>query len=280
MLSAALAEGLSQRALAAALGKDASWVSRRLALLAQLSEPRAGGGAPGRALHLGGQPGVRAVGARQRRRCRGPARGPAQRALVHARVGHLVCPLRAGQPHCPRAHGGPSAAVHPGLADARTPRPRDDPETQWLAELERLRRQLQRLARTLPPLLDPRPPAATWEALRTAVAKTAQALERLRQPLQEGEHVVRTATPDDPRTARQGAERAPDQPHPGARAPARCAGCWRRGRRDPRAAGRQPRARPHSPRRCPRSTARPGGMWCGCRSCCVNAMARRSPTAP
>ncbi|MBK8639508.1 MAG: ParB/RepB/Spo0J family partition protein [Chromatiaceae bacterium] len=39
MLSAALAEGLSQRALAAALGKDASWVSRRLALLAQLSEP-------------------------------------------------------------------------------------------------------------------------------------------------------------------------------------------------------------------------------------------------
>jgi ParB-like chromosome segregation protein Spo0J len=39
LLSAALAEGFSQRALAAALGKDPSWVSRRLALLAQLSEP-------------------------------------------------------------------------------------------------------------------------------------------------------------------------------------------------------------------------------------------------
>ena len=39
VLSAALAEGLSQRTLAAALGKDASWVSRRLALLSQLSEP-------------------------------------------------------------------------------------------------------------------------------------------------------------------------------------------------------------------------------------------------
>jgi ParB/RepB/Spo0J family partition protein len=39
LLSAALAEGLSQRALATALGKDPSWVSRRLALLSQLSEP-------------------------------------------------------------------------------------------------------------------------------------------------------------------------------------------------------------------------------------------------
>jgi ParB-like chromosome segregation protein Spo0J len=36
LLAAALAEGLSQRALATALGRDASWVSRRLALLSQL----------------------------------------------------------------------------------------------------------------------------------------------------------------------------------------------------------------------------------------------------
>ncbi len=39
MLSAALAEGLSQHALASALGQDPSWVSRRLALLTALSEP-------------------------------------------------------------------------------------------------------------------------------------------------------------------------------------------------------------------------------------------------
>jgi hypothetical protein len=118
MLSAALAEGLSQRALAAALGKDASWVSRRLALLAQLSEP----------VQEALRQGVLATwaasrvfvprAARQRRRCAGLARHPAQRAVVHARVGHLVCPLWAGQPHCPRAHGGPAAAVHPGPAGA------------------------------------------------------------------------------------------------------------------------------------------------------------------
>jgi ParB-like chromosome segregation protein Spo0J len=100
----------------------------------------------------------------------------------------------------------------------------DDPETQWLAELERLRRQLQRLARSLAPLLDPRPPVATWEALRHAVTKTEQALERLRQPLQEGKRVVRTATPDDPRTARQGDGGAPDRPHSGPRAPHGAAG--------------------------------------------------------
>jgi ParB-like chromosome segregation protein Spo0J len=40
LLSAALSEGMSQRTLAAALGKDPSWVSRRLALLSQLSDPR------------------------------------------------------------------------------------------------------------------------------------------------------------------------------------------------------------------------------------------------
>ena len=48
----------------------------------------------------------------------------------------------------------------------------------------------------------------------------------------------------------------------------------------PRPPRNQPRTRPHSPRRCPRSTARPGGTWCGCRSCCGSAMARRFPTAP
>jgi len=38
LLAAALAEGLSQRTLATALGRDVSWVSRRLALLSALSD--------------------------------------------------------------------------------------------------------------------------------------------------------------------------------------------------------------------------------------------------
>ncbi len=158
--------------------------------------------------------------------------------------------------------------------------PATDPEGQWLAELQRLCRALQCLARTLPSLLDPPPPAATWAALRTAVTKTAQTVERLRQPLQEGAHVVRTATPDDPRTARQGDGRTPAQPHPVPAPAARCGGCWHRAPRAPRAVRRQPRPRPHPPRRCPRSTTSVGGTWCGCRNCGASARARRSPTAP
>lgn len=121
VLSAALAEGLSQRALAAALGKDASWVSRRLALLSQLSEPVQEAVRQGVLSSWAASRVFVPRAARQRRRCRGIARRPAQRAFVHAGVGHLVCPLRTGQPHRPRPHGGPAAAVHPSLAEAGSP---------------------------------------------------------------------------------------------------------------------------------------------------------------
>jgi ParB/RepB/Spo0J family partition protein len=218
LLSAALAEGLSQRALAAALGKDPSWVSRRLALLSQLSEP----------VQEAVRQGVLSTWAASRvfvplaRANRGDAEGllaalrseplsTRELATWYAYYGTANRTARA------RMVAQPRLFIH-ALAVPDTP-VATGPEAHWLAELERLRRQLQRLARTLGPLLDPRPPAAVWQALRTAVAKTAQSVERLRQPFQEGEHVVRTATPDDPRTARQGDGRAPDRPPPGAHAP-------------------------------------------------------------
>lgn len=84
----------------------------------------AGGGAPGRALQLGCQPRAGAVGARQRRRCRGPARRAAHRVLVDPGTGRLVRPLRTGQPHRARAPAGPAAAVRPGVADPARRRPR------------------------------------------------------------------------------------------------------------------------------------------------------------
>ena len=101
------------------------------------------------------------------------------------------------------------------------------PEAQWLEELTRVRAQLQRLARRLGGLLDPSPPPPTWAALRLGVAHTAQALERLRQPLEEGEPVERGATPDDSPTAGQGDERAGDQPHPRAQSAHRAPGAPR-----------------------------------------------------
>jgi ParB family transcriptional regulator, chromosome partitioning protein len=219
LLAAALAEGLSQRALAAAVGKDPSWVSRRLALLTQLSEP----------LQEAVRQGVLSTWAASRVFVPLARANAADAEALLAAVG--TAPLSTRELATWYAHYGtanrtartrmvaqPQLFIH-ALAAPDTPVTANDPEALWLAELQRLCRQLQRLARTLPPLLDPRPPATTWQALRTAVAKTAQALERLRQPFQEGEHVVRTATPDDPRTAHQGDGRAPDQPHPGAHAP-------------------------------------------------------------
>ena len=245
MLSAALAEGLSQRALAAALGKDASWVSRRLALLSPLSEP----------VQEAVRQGVLSSWAASRVFVPLARANPADAESLLAALHHA--PLSTRELASWYAHYGQAnrtararMVAQPRLFLQALQAPEapasDDPETQWLAELARLRRQLQRLARTLPPLLDPRPPAATWETLRQAVAKTLQALERLRQPLQEGEHVVATATPDHRRTPRQGAERAPDQPHPGSRAPHGTAGAGAGGGATPeQQAARAEHARAH-----------------------------------
>jgi len=118
LVAAALAEGLTQRAVASALGRPELGEPAPGAARAVVRAP-AGGGPPGRALQLGGQPGAGAVGARQRRRGRHPARGPAPGTALHPRARDLVPPLRDGQQYGPRAHGRPSAAVHPGPAGAR-----------------------------------------------------------------------------------------------------------------------------------------------------------------
>jgi ParB-like chromosome segregation protein Spo0J len=218
LVSAALAEGLNQREVATALGKDPSWVSRRLALLAQWSEPvqeavRQGvlcSWAASRVL----VPLARANAADAETLLavlRTESLSTRELAAWYAHYGQANRTVRARLLAQPRLFV--QALQTPDAPGA------DDPEGHWLAELERLRRQLQRLARTLVPLLDPRPPAATWQALRNAVAKTAQAIERLREPLQEGEHAVGTATPDHPRAAGQGHEHPPDRRHPGPHAP-------------------------------------------------------------
>ncbi len=113
MLSAAVAEGASQHDLAHALGKDPSWVNRRLALLTQLGEP----------LQEAVRGGVLSSWAASRilvplaRACphrrRDPPGLPATRAAVDARTQRLVSALSPGQSHGTRTTAGPTAAVHP-----------------------------------------------------------------------------------------------------------------------------------------------------------------------
>ena len=207
LLAAALAEGLSQRALATALGRDVSWVSRRLALLSALSEPmqeavRAGvlsSWAASRVL----VPLARANSA------------DAQQLLAALRQEPLSTrELATWYAHYAQAAGGvrrrllaqPRLFIQ-ALQGADTP---EDAVGQWLAELGRLRRSIAQLERRLGPLLDGDRSAATRAALTAGVEKTLRALERLRQPHQEDEHVVRAATPGDPRAQGQGGEHPPD----------------------------------------------------------------------
>jgi len=228
LLSAALSEGISQRTLAAALGKAPSWVSRRLALLSQLSDPMQEAVRQGVLSTWAASrvfvPLARANGADAEALLAALRTEPLSTRELATWYAHYGTANRTARA---RMVAQPRLFIQ-ALQSPDAP-PANDPEAQWLAELERVRRQIQRLARTLVPLLDARPPTPTWQALSGAVAKTAQAFERLRQPLQEGCHAIGTATPDHRRTACQGAERAPDRPHPGSLAPHGAPGAERGG---------------------------------------------------
>ncbi len=127
VLSAALAEGLSQRALAAALGKDASWVSRRLALLSQLSEPVQEavrqGVLPSWAASRVFVPLARANAADAESLLAALHNEPLSTRELATWYAHYGQANRTARPH-----GGPAAAVHPSLAEPGHPaaqRPRD-----------------------------------------------------------------------------------------------------------------------------------------------------------
>ena len=215
LLASMQTEGMSQRALAACVGKDPSWVNRRLALLSALSEPLQEAVREGVVSTWAANrvfvPLARANGTDAEALLAPQRREPLSTRelatwLDHYRQGNRTLRERL------LAH--PRLFIQSLKAEVGKGDPPPDPESQWLAELSRIERQLKRLRRTLAALLDPSPPTPTWQALRTAVAKTAQAVEGLRQPLQETPDAHRTTTPDHPRTARQGDGDPPDRPHP------------------------------------------------------------------
>lgn len=214
LLAEVLAEGMSQRAVAARVGKDPSWVSRRMALLSALGEP----------LLSAVREGVLSTWAANRvfvPLARANA-ADAKTLLAHQRAEPLSTrQLARWFAHYRRANRAARERLlaHPRLfiqsLEAPALEMAAEPEARWLEELERLRRQLERLRRALIELLEPDPPRACWQALRAAVAKTAQSVERLRQPLEEVHDAHRAAATDDSRAPSQGDGGAPDQPHPG-----------------------------------------------------------------
>ncbi len=215
MLSAMLAEGMSQRALAMAVGKDLSWVNRRLMLLSNLSESLQ------EAVRTG------AISTWAASRVFVPlARAnssDAQSLLAALRTEPLSTrQLATWLTHYRKANSTVRARLlaHPRLfiqtlESPPSPNGSSGPEAQWLEELEQLRRKMGHLRRILKGLLDPSPPEETWQSLRAGMAKTAQTFDKLRQSLQEGVDAHRTRTTDNHSAPSKGHEDPPDQPHPG-----------------------------------------------------------------
>jgi ParB family chromosome partitioning protein len=240
LLSAMQAEGMSQRALAECVGKDPSWVNRRLALLSALSEPLQEAVREGVVSTWAAKrvfvPLARANSADAERLLGQVRREPLSTRQLATWLEHY---RRGNRTVRERLLAHPRLFIQSLAADSGAEDPPPDPEGQWLEELQRVGRKLGYLRRTLSELLSPSPPLQTWQALRAAVAKTAQALERLRQSLQEDPDAHRAPTADHPRAAPKGDGNPPDQPHPGPLPPHDPAGAKR---------GQQPAAAPRDER--------------------------------
>jgi ParB/RepB/Spo0J family partition protein len=105
--------GLSQRQIAHLLGKNPSWVSRRLSILASLPDKVAKSvhgqsgqvGAARQYIKLGSHTGINTDGARQHRACWATGREFDTTADVHPAAFYLFQTLSTIQPHGARKHG-------------------------------------------------------------------------------------------------------------------------------------------------------------------------------
>jgi ParB/RepB/Spo0J family partition protein len=196
-------EGLSQQDIATSLGKDKSWVSRRLALVNALPDTF--------------QQAVRSgeLSTWVANRVLSPlARANEADALA------LLDALRK-QPlssravatwfeHYQQANASQRQRMveHPHLflQALDDDQGRDDdkrlgagPEGQWLADVQHLERLLKRLIRTVPKVFDPAQDPPRIEVLRTAFGQAKQTFERLRQQL-DHHHAISRKETGHPRT--------------------------------------------------------------------------------
>ena len=215
LMASLVDEGLSQQDIATSLGKDKSWVSRRLALVSELPEIF--------------QEAVRSGEL---------STWVANRVLLPlARANetdaHALLDAQRKEPLSSRAlstwfdHYQRANAVqrqrmveHPHLflqaleddrGHAEDKRLGDGPEGQWLADVHDLERLLKRLIRNLPQVFDPAQNPPRIEVLRTAFSQAAERFERLRQRL-DHHHAIPREEANHPRTPSAGYACAGDQP--------------------------------------------------------------------
>lgn len=207
-------EGLSQQDIATSLGKDKSWVSRRLALVSALPEVF--------------QEAVRSgeLSTWVANRVLLPL-ARANEADAHALLGALrkeplsSRALATWFDHYQRANGVQRERMveHPHLflqaleddqARSDDKRLGQGPEGQWLADVQGLERLLKRLIRTVPKVFDPAQDPPRIEVLQTAFSQTAQLFEQLRQRLEHC-HAIPREEASHPRTPSAGHRPAGDR---------------------------------------------------------------------
>lgn len=215
LLAGLVEEGLSQQAIATALGKDKSWVSRRLALVNELPEPLAD-----------------AV------RCGEVSTWAANRVLLplaranEADAGALLDAIRQ-EPlstrelsgwfeHYQRANAVQRQrmlerphlflkALNEEQAKSGDKRLGEGPEGQWLTDVQALQRLIKRLAKQFPKVFDPAQDRSRTHALRKAFDQAARTFEKLRQRL-ESHHAVPREDTSPARAPSPGHSPARDQP--------------------------------------------------------------------
>ncbi len=215
LMASLVDEGLSQQAIAAGLGKDKSWVSRRLALVSELPE----------ALQEAVRSGELSTWAANRVLLPLARANEADAQALLDKLRQEPLPTRALSTwfeHYQRANGVQRQRMverphlflqtldeTQGRADDQ--RLGDGPEGQWLADVQGLERLLKRLLRTVPKVFDPAQDFPRIEVLRTAFIQAAQTFERLCQRL-DHRHAIPRETTSPARTSSPGHPPAGNQP--------------------------------------------------------------------
>jgi len=189
LLAGLVDEGLSQQAIATALGKDKSWVSRRLALVSALPESFQDAVRSGEITSWAANrvllPLARANEADAEALLAAIRQEPlSTRALStwfeHYQQANGVQRERMlEQPHLFLK------ALNEEQAKSKDKRLDDGPEGQWLADVQALQRLIKRLAKQLPKVFEPTPTPLCMQQLRVAFDQAARAFEKLRQRLEQ-----------------------------------------------------------------------------------------------
>jgi ParB/RepB/Spo0J family partition protein len=187
LLAGLVDEGLSQQAIATALGKDKSWVSRRLALVSALPESFQDAVRSGEITSWAANrvllPLARANEADAEALLSAIRQEPlSTRALstwfAHYQQSNGVQRERMlQQPHLFLK------ALNEEQAKSKDKRLGEGPEGQWLADVRALQGLIKRLAKQLPRVFDPAQNPARRQELRAAFDQATRAFEKLRQRL-------------------------------------------------------------------------------------------------